>query len=50
MIEALGAIAASVAHDSHNVIAVGVSNDDLCNAVNAVIASRGGLAVNVPEC
>jgi len=40
-----GAIASSVAHDSHNVIAVGCSDAELCRAVNLVIASRGGLAV-----
>jgi adenine deaminase len=40
-----GAIASSVAHDCHNVVAVGVDDDDLCAAVNLVIDSRGGLAV-----
>jgi len=40
-----GAIAASVAHDSHNIVAVSVDDADLCAAVNAVIANRGGLAV-----
>jgi adenine deaminase len=40
-----GAIAASVAHDSHNVVAVGATDRELCAAVNAVIAARGGLAV-----
>jgi adenine deaminase len=40
-----GAIASTVAHDSHNIIAVGVSDKDLCAAVNTVIESRGGLAV-----
>jgi len=40
-----GAIASSVAHDSHNVVAVGVTDDDLARAVNAVVARRGGLAV-----
>jgi adenine deaminase len=40
-----GAIAASVAHDSHNVVAVGTSTEALCEAVNAVIAHQGGLAV-----
>jgi len=39
-----GAIAASVAHDSHNVVAVGISDEDLCAAVNVVIAHKGGLA------
>jgi adenine deaminase len=40
-----GALASSVAHDSHNVVAVGVSDDELCGAINAVIANRGGLSV-----
>lgn len=40
-----GAIAASVAHDSHNVVAVGVTDEDVCAAVNAVVDARGGLAV-----
>jgi len=39
-----GAIASSVAHDSHNIVAVGVSDEDLCRAVNLVIADGGGLA------
>lgn len=40
-----GAIASSVAHDCHNIIAVGVDNDSLCQAVNAVIHAKGGIAV-----
>jgi adenine deaminase len=40
-----GAIAASVAHDSHNIIAAGVSDADLAAAVNLVIENRGGFAV-----
>ena len=40
-----GAIASSVAHDSHNIIAVGCDDDALAAAVNAVIEHRGGLAV-----
>ncbi len=40
-----GAIASSVAHDSHNVIAVGADAEAVCAAVNAVMAARGGLAV-----
>jgi adenine deaminase len=42
---ARGALASSVAHDSHNVVAVGATDDDLARAVNGVIESRGGLAV-----
>ncbi|HPI21168.1 MAG TPA: adenine deaminase C-terminal domain-containing protein, partial [Candidatus Kapabacteria bacterium] len=40
-----GAIATSVAHDSHNIIAVGASDEVLCKAVNTVIQNKGGLAV-----
>lgn len=40
-----GAIASSVAHDSHNIVAVGVSDKDIMNAVNLVIQHKGGLAV-----
>ena len=40
-----GAIAASVAHDCHNVVAVGATREDIAAAVNAVFAARGGLAV-----
>lgn len=42
-----GAIASSVAHDSHNIVAVGASDDELCRAVNAVIEARGGIATVV---
>ena len=42
-----GAIASSVGHDSHNIIAVGVDDDSLCRAVNLLIEARGGVsAVN----
>jgi len=40
-----GALAGSVAHDSHNVIAVGTSEADLCRAVEALRDMGGGLAV-----
>ena len=40
-----GAIASSVAHDSHNIIAVGTNDQDLCEAVNLIIAKKGGVAV-----
>lgn len=39
-----GAIASSVAHDSHNVIAVGVTDEDICRAVNLVVDNRGGVS------
>lgn len=40
-----GALGASVAHDSHNVIAVGVTDEELFLAVNSLIEAKGGLAV-----
>lgn len=40
-----GAIASSVGHDSHNIIAVGVSDNELCAAVNALVDCKGGVAV-----
>jgi len=39
-----GAIASSVAHDSHNIVAVGVDEESICKAVNLIIAEKGGLA------
>jgi adenine deaminase len=39
-----GALASSVAHDSHNIIAVGVDAESICRAVNGIIDSRGGIA------
>lgn len=42
-----GAIASSVGHDSHNIIAVGVSDEAICKAVNLIIKHKGGVcAVN----
>lgn len=40
-----GAIASSVAHDSHNIVAVGCDDESLAAAVNLVIRQRGGLSV-----
>jgi adenine deaminase len=40
-----GAIASSVAHDSHNIIAVGVDDESIAQAVNAVITHQGGVSV-----
>jgi adenine deaminase len=39
-----GAIASSVAHDSHNIIAVGVDDESICKAVNLIIKERGGVS------
>lgn len=41
-----GAIASSVAHDSHNIISIGTSNTDIVNAVNEVVRLKGGLSVS----
>ena len=40
----LGAIASTVAHDSHNIIAVGVDDESICKAVNLVIKEKGGVS------
>ncbi len=42
---ARGALASSVAHDSHNLVAVGADLDDLLLAVNGLVAAGGGIAV-----
>ena len=39
-----GAIASSVAHDSHNIVAVGVDDESICKAVNLIIAAKGGVS------
>lgn len=44
-----GALASSVAHDSHNIVAVGVSDEDLARAVNMIVKNKGGLAVVAEE-
>ncbi len=38
-----GALASSVAHDSHNIVAVGVSDDDIIHAVNGLVGHKGGM-------
>ncbi|MBT8185213.1 MAG: adenine deaminase [Eudoraea sp.] len=38
-----GAIASSVSHDSHNIIAIGTTDKDLCTAVNLVIEHKGAI-------
>ncbi len=40
-----GAIASCVAHDCHNIVVVGVSDEEICNAVNAIIRAKGGLSL-----
>jgi adenine deaminase len=39
-----GAIASSVAHDSHNIVSVGVDDISLCKAINLVINEKGGVS------
>jgi adenine deaminase len=39
-----GALASSVAHDSHNIVAVGVDDESICKAVNLVIKHKGGVS------
>jgi adenine deaminase len=39
-----GAIASSVAHDSHNIVAVGADDESICRAVNLVIEKKGGIS------
>ena len=43
-----GAIASSVAHDSHNIVAVGVDDESICKAVNEVIFAKGGVSAFFP--
>ncbi len=40
-----GAIASSVAHDCHNIVAIGTSDEDLARVVNLLIQNEGGIAV-----
>lgn len=44
-----GAIASSIAHDSHNIIAVGVTDKDIIEAVNRLVENRGGIVVGTAE-
>ena len=45
----VGALASSVGHDSHNITAVGVDDESLARAINAVVAAKGGLAAVGPD-
>ncbi len=40
-----GAIASTVAHDSHNIIAVGTSDEEIMKAINLLVDSRGGISL-----
>lgn len=44
-----GAIASSVAHDCHNILAVGINDTLICKAVNAIIKNKGGIVVVTEE-
>ena len=44
-----GAIASTVAHDSHNIVAVGVDDESICKAVNLLIEQRGGVSAVSPD-
>ncbi len=44
-----GALASTVAHDSHNIIAAGADDESICCAVNALIEHQGGLAFATPN-
>ncbi len=39
-----GALASSVAHDSHNIVAVGIDDESVCKAINMIIEHRGGIS------
>ncbi len=42
-----GALASSIAHDSHNIIAVGTSDQEIADAINQIISNRGGITVTL---
>jgi adenine deaminase len=44
-----GAIASSVAHDSHNIVVVGLDDVEMCRVANAIIAAKGGIAAGRDE-
>ncbi|MBW2054017.1 MAG: adenine deaminase, partial [Deltaproteobacteria bacterium] len=44
-----GAVASSVAHDSHNIVAAGMSTAEILKAVKTVVKMKGGLAVVVGD-
>lgn len=45
----LGAFASSIAHDSHNIVAVGTNDEDIVSAINRIVSMKGGLAVSVKK-
>lgn len=44
-----GAIASSIAHDSHNIIAIGATDSDIVGAVNRLVENKGGIVVGTAE-
>lgn len=44
-----GGAAMSVSHDAHNIVAVGVADDDIALAINRVVSLRGGIALSVDK-
>jgi adenine deaminase len=40
-----GAIASTVAHDSHNLIAAGTTDEEICRAINSLVACKGGVSL-----
>ena len=44
-----GAIASSIAHDSHNIIAIGTTDKDICNAINIIVRHQGGICAVAGE-
>jgi adenine deaminase len=44
-----GAIASCVAHDSHNIIAVGTDDESIVNAINLIIENRGGVSLSTQD-
>ena len=41
-----GALAFSISHDAHNIICVGVEDDDIVTAINLVITNKGGASIS----
>ncbi len=39
-----GAIASSVAHDSHNIISIGTNDNDICKSINLITENKGGIS------
>lgn len=40
-----GALASSVAHDSHNIVVIGIKDEDICEVVNMIFREKGGIAL-----